>query len=67
MKTHGWCNRLRLQSWYAIVQSAGFEILQENIIRIPLPTQSLPDKIKSIQDLDAAWWWVLLEVQGSKG
>ncbi|MFB2917364.1 MULTISPECIES: class I SAM-dependent methyltransferase [Aerosakkonema] len=66
VKTHGWCNRLRLPSWYPIVQGSGFAILQENIVRIPLPTQSLPDTIKSVKDLDAAWWWVLLQPQGSK-
>ncbi|MBD2183568.1 class I SAM-dependent methyltransferase [Planktothrix sp. FACHB-1355] len=66
VKTHGWCNRLRLPSWYPIVQESGFAILQENIVRIPLPTQSLPDTIKSVKDLDAAWWWVLLQPQGSK-
>lgn len=60
VKTHGWCNRLRLQSWYPIVREAGFEILQENIVRFALPTQSLPDPIKSVKDLDAAWWWVML-------
>lgn len=72
VKTHAWCNRLRLQSWYPIVQSAGFEIIQEQIVRIPLPTPPLPanisidnQPIESVKDLDAAWWWVMLQVKVS--
>ncbi len=70
VQNHAWCNRLRLQSWYEIVQSAGFEIIQEEIIRLPLPNQPLIDilpinnqPIESIKDLDASWWWVMLQAK----
>lgn len=72
IQNHAWCNRLRLQSWYQIVQSSGFKIIQEKVIRLPLPTNLSIGNIKindqlidPIKDLDAGWWWVVLQANVS--